>query len=878
MQHFVNQTDFYSQACALAPIGMAMLTSEGAFLYVNQTGCEIIGYTQSELALLNLTDMIGREEGLALKQDMNESMFNGHSLFAKEVLFIEKNGNAKWMDLKLTFIRDDNKHETPFFIAYMTDITDKKANELEWLAIKEDYDLITGNVLDLISYITPDGITRYISPSVRDLLGYEPKELIGKTNFELYHPDDFEMLKSSPLSDPDVLTYRVRHQDGRYLWFETTYKAVKDESGNVQKLIGIGRDITNRKNHEDSLAAAQNIAMLGSWEWDIAKQLFTMSEHCYKIFNLDTKQPVQKDELISLIHPDDQNKYRTAFNDALEGLPFNHEFRHLQADGKIKFLNIRVAVNFDDNGNPVKMLGTTQDISDRKRIELNLEESVQRYTSLKKYNHDAIISIDLNGNIINGNPVAEQLTGYPVKQLIGLSISTVIGMENYKSLLSDNKDYTIVERSIDKISHSSGHSVEVLATVAPIIVNKGLVGYYLIMKDITEQKNLLIAKETAEKMNKAKSEFLAMMSHEIRTPMNGVIGMTDLLLQTTELDEQQLEYVSIISKSGETLLRLINDILDLSKIESGKTELQVEPFQIRECIAETLDLLTHKALEKNLELIINVNPNVPELVIGDSNRMRQVLINLIGNAIKFTYSGGVTITVQCLSSDFNQVRCQFTVSDTGIGIPLARHHQLFDPFYQLEHFMTRKQEGSGLGLAISKRLVELMHGEIWVESAEEKGATFHFTVVLQVENNHAVLHPDSKNNIVESELHSIKVLIAEDNEVNQLVLTRMLDKLGIVSVKTALNGNEVIQAAAYETFDIIFMDIEMPEMNGVEATRVLKETLESKKCPYIIAVTANALLGDREKYLQTGMDDYISKPLTIDSISEALKKFNTIRT
>ncbi|MDQ8733581.1 PAS domain S-box protein [Paenibacillus sp. LHD-38] len=379
--------------------------------------------------------------------------------------------------------------------------------------------------------------TQYISPSVRDLLGYEPGDLIGKNNFKYYHPDDLKEMLTSTYMDNDVITYRVRHQDGRYIWFETTFTTIRDEQGSVQKVIGIGRDITERKNYEDNLNEAQDIASLGSWEWDIPNDKVTMSEYCYKIFNRSSNHLISNDDLIHLIHPDDQQRYQDCFRDAMKGEEFNYEFRNLQPDQSIKYLNIRISVKFDENGSPVKVLGTTQDITERKKVELSLEESVQRYTSLKKYNHDAIISLDLKGCIINSDAVAEHLTGFPIKHMVGMSISTFIGEDNLIKILSDSKDHVLVERNINKIKHKFGHFVEVLTTIAPIIVNKETVGYYIIAKDITEQKKLLIAKEAAEKMNKAKSEFLAMMSHEIRTPMNGVIGMTDLLLQTTQLDE-----------------------------------------------------------------------------------------------------------------------------------------------------------------------------------------------------------------------------------------------------------------------------------------------------------------------------------------------------
>ncbi|WP_424766817.1 PAS domain S-box protein [Paenibacillus sp. sgz302251] len=872
----IDHHTFFEQLYTRAPIGIALVSIDGSWIKVNPMACKILGYTEEELKRLTFRD-ISHPDELEKNNDLRkEALDGGSSFYEMEKRYIQKNGNMVWTGIHVALVRDETLGAPLYFLTHIVDISEKKNAELELLEYRELFKLISENVLDLITYITPDGVTRYVSPSIRELLGYEPEEVIGKANFELYHPDDLKVMQATTYADNDLFSCRVRHKNGNYIWFETTIKTIRDEHGNVQKVLGIARDITERKNYEDNLAEAQQIASLGSWEWDILQNKVTLSDQCYKIFSLDKKNLISNDELIHLIHPEDQQRYLDCFAQAMKGNAFDFEFRNLQPDESVKYLHIRLSVKFDEIGTPVKVIGTTQEITERKKAELKLEESIERYTSLKKYNHDAIISLDLEGNIINTNPVAEQLTGYRVKEMVSLSISTFIGVDNLSKLRSDTRDLAAIERNIDKINHKDGHQVEVLTTIAPIIINKQSVGYYIIAKDITEQKKLLIEKETAERMNQTKSAFLAMMSHEIRTPMNGVIGMTDLLLETTELDEQQKEYADIIKKSGDKLLTLINDILDISKIESGKTALNEEPFNMRDCITETIELLSPKVREKKLEMTVTVSPEVPQHVTGDSNRLRQVLINVIGNAIKFTYSGSVAISVQNKICDHNQVQIQFTIKDTGIGIPQEQRQHLFEPFYQAEHFMTRNVEGTGLGLAISKRLIELMGGNIWVEPADGPGAVFVFTANFWQEIQRDAVREDASDEGNQGETKSLKILIAEDNRINQLVLQKMLKKLGY-DASIAANGKEVIQTVAYETYDMIFMDIQMPEMSGVEATKVIRETLKPEGCPYIIAVTANALKGDRERYLAEGMDNYMSKPLTIDAVSDMLVKFHQFK-
>jgi PAS domain S-box-containing protein len=576
-----------------------------------------------------------------------------------------------------------------------------------------------------------------------------------------------------------------------------------------------------------------------------------------------------------LSYPDDIDSSELLIKELLDGVTssFELEKRYFDKYGGIIWSSLHVSLVYDKtDGKPQYFIYQLIDITKSKVAELKLMESIERYTSLKKYNHDAIISFGLDGNVINGNQMAEHLTGYHIEELIGASISKLIGEINLNHILSDSNDYITVENMINYIKHKDGYTVDVLVTLAPIIIHTKNVGFYIIAKDMTEQKTLIIEKEAAEKTNAAKSDFLAMMSHEIRTPMNGVIGMTDLLLET-KLDPEQYEYVEIIKKSGATLLMIINDILDFSKIESGKAELTEEQFNVRSVLSETLHMIMPKALEKNLEISTSVSPNVPNLLFGDVTKLRQVLMNLLSNAVKFTPNGAVAISAQRVAQEQDTVCLQFAIRDTGIGVPKEKVVHLFEPFYQVDHFMTRKAEGTGLGLAICKKLVGVMGGEIWYEpSLNQPGSTFVFTANFRLQAS-----PESLQNEMSTEQDNLKekplrILIVEDNEINQIVLKKMVERFGYNSTLVQ-NGKEAVEAVKRSPYDLIFMDVQLPVMDGLEATKTIKKTVTAKKGPFIVAVTANAIKGDREKYLAAGMDEYVSKPISMETLSSLVDKF-----
>jgi signal transduction histidine kinase len=398
------------------------------------------------------------------------------------------------------------------------------------------------------------------------------------------------------------------------------------------------------------------------------------------------------------------------------------------------------------------------------------------------------------------------------------------------------------------------------------------------------EKDLIKAKNVADEARKSQELFLANMSHEIRTPMNGVIGMTSLL-QRTSLTEEQKSFVDTIRVSGESLLVIINDILDFSKIEAGKLDFEEKPFIVQSVIEETFDLLANEAQKKNLSLTYTLDKNVPEFIFGDITRIRQILVNLVSNGIKFTQQGGISITISVKEQADKEPEIEFRVKDTGMGIPPDKLDRLFQAFSQIDASITRKFGGTGLGLAICSRLIRLMGGTIGVESKLNEGSVFYFTLKLKV----AEIQKSPENLRITADIRKgettpvisegenlarqlpLRILIAEDNAINIRLVLKMLENLGYTA-DVAGNGLEAIEALKRQQYDFVLMDILMPELDGLQATAEIR-ALPLEHQPVIIALTANALFGEEKKYINGGANDYLLKPFLISQLENMIIKW-----
>lgn len=471
------------------------------------------------------------------------------------------------------------------------------------------------------------------------------------------------------------------------------------------------------------------------------------------------------------------------------------------------------------------------------------------------------------------------------------------------TMLVSTRDYQhrVIERSI-QTNQALNLVIRLALVFTLLLVLMGIVVYHMFRQRRLSADALLVAKDEAVRANKAKSEFLANMSHELRTPMNGVIGMLEITLHS-ELTTEQRSTLETATSSAHAMVRIINDILDISKVESGKIELVSETFDVRNIVDHAMSLLMPSATQKGLKLDSEVAHNVPQYLVGDMSRLGQVMINLVGNAIKFTKDGSVSLTVTLIDTQNEKddltcsenIMLHFCVADTGIGIPVEKLDLIFKPFAQADTSTTREFGGTGLGLTISKTIVQLMDGDIWVESEIDKGSQFHFTASLALPVAEAFppeslatdpsvgwrkppttikQTPPHSEAFEENDSSQLSVLLVEDNIVNQKVLKAILQRNGI-HPDVAENGQQALSLVQKQMYDLILMDIQMPVMNGLEATRKIRqfESTTGTHVP-IIAMTANAMKGDRDICIAAGMDAYMTKPINATQLLEVIREFH----
>jgi PAS domain S-box-containing protein len=592
--------------------------------------------------------------------------------------------------------------------------------------------------------------------------------------------------------------------------------------------------------------------------------------------------------------------WRAAREQSAPGQSTTFEARHHRKDGTV--IPVEIKTSFMEFGGRRYACAFARDITDRKRA----QEKLALLQFSIDHAGEAIFLLDSEARFIYANEAACNSLGYTREELLGLHLSA-IDKSFSPEMLRRAEAQSKVENSVtlETFHHlRDGRMIPVEVRATRYLEFGGKKYVCAFSRDISERKQkeeeLYLAREAAEAASRAKSQFLANMSHEIRTPMNGVIGMTELALETP-LSSDQREYLGMVKASADSLLSVINDILDFSKIEAGKLDLNPISFQLRDNIKETVKVFAMRAQQKGLELTYDVSPETPDDLMGDPGRLRQIVTNLLGNAIKFTFQGKIKLQVSVEAPGPEDVLLHFTVVDTGIGIPAEKQWLIFDAFSQIDGSTTRNYGGSGLGLAICSKLVSMMGGRIWVDSQFGKGSSFHFTARFGLKGGALTpgrltrlatpavfdaaraaagqrwdqkLSPQILNDSVLTKAEvRYRVLLAEDDEISQKLAVRLLEKHGY-TVVTARNGREAFAALDAEPFDLILMDVQMPEMNGYEVTARIrdKESTGPHRIP-IVALTANAMNGDRERCLEAGMDGYLSKPINKNALIEILQQF-----
>jgi two-component system sensor histidine kinase/response regulator len=650
----------------------------------------------------------------------------------------------------------------------------------------------------------------------------------------------------------------------------------------IEQPLPVGEDLSNRHSDEGFRDFAESIVQQidEAFFWrdpDSLRPYFV--SHAYERIWGQSCQSAYADpsSWMESIHPEDKERVTGEFKGASAADQTQVEYRIIRPDGEIRWIWARTFPVRSETGVVTRLIGIAQDVTERHHA----EKMRAFLASIVESSDDSIIGTDLDGRILSWNRGAEKLFGYTAEEAIGKPITLLFPADRQTDAMNSLEKFRRnehIERFESIRMGKHGRPLEVSVILSPIRDALGqLQGISAIYRDITASKladaELVKAKEAAEAASQAKSTFLATMSHEIRTPMNGILGMTEVVLDS-DLTVDQRESLDLVHLSAESLLAVINDILDFSKIEAGKMEFESIPFDLCESVGETMKTLGFRAQQKGLELVYDVRPDVPAGLLGDPGRLRQILVNLVGNAIKFTEQGEILVSVELESQIPEAVQLHFAVKDTGVGIAAEKQDKIFESFSQADGSMTRKYGGTGLGLTICSRLVEMMGGRIWVESQLGQGSTFHFTTRLGIQTE--TFEPAVP--LHRAQLRDLPVLIVDDNSTNRRVLVEILSRWGMKP--TAVEGGRAalfaLQAAKNDgrPFPLILLDGQMPEVDGFTLAQQIQEHPDLAPATIMMLTSADQL-GDATLCRKLGISAYLVKPIRqlqlLDMICKSLQ-------
>ncbi len=856
--------------------GIALVSTEGAWLAVNASICRMLGYTEAELLA---TDF----QAITHPDDLESDLANVRAVLAGvidtyqiEKRYFHKDGRIIWALLTVSLVtRSDGRPH--YFVSQVHDITARRQAEELLRHSEERYRMVAENATDIITLYGIGLGAIYISPACERVLGYRPDELMRRTVDDAVHPDDLRLFLDVRRTletgiGETKAEYRVRHKDGRFIWVEGSFRSIALTGTTPERILTVVRNIDDRKRAEESLRHSEERYRALA---DNATELITLREPgpegrlLYVSPAIRTVLGYSPEEFAalpqeSLIHPDDFAGLAESGTRLLGGDErVTSIHRLLHRDGSYIWVEVSMSVVLAEDGRSKQFMAVVRDVNTRKIAEENAERLQTLLTEAIDAMQDGVALFDADDRLVLVNrALRDGLTGYPDVYVPGHTYAEIV--ERYLiAILGDEP--AVLEAgmpvAIERHRNADGTPEEFHNKRGLWIIDRQFRtrdgGVLSVTTDISPLKNAALeiaaARDAAEEANRAKSIFLANMSHEIRTPMNAIIGFADLLLDRG-LSVEQEQQVSMMRDAGKSLLGIINDILDFSKIEAGKLELEKVPMDLTAVVDGACALIRGEAAAKGLVFRVDRASDLPDWILGDATRLRQVLVNLLNNALKFTKRGSITLGVR-RDDDDGKERLLLEVSDTGIGIPAHRQHQLFQNFSQAHQVSLNHYGGTGLGLAISKRLVEAMGGTIGVRSAEGGGSTFWFTIDCLAAGAQTISAVP-----VSCEVRPMRILVVEDLRVNQIVVETMLVAAGH-RVTLAANGAEAIEVLRRGDFDLVLMDVQMPIMDGVTATAAIRSMSDPVRAIPIIALSANAMVEEVERCKAAGMNDHLAKPI-----------------
>lgn len=801
-------------------------------VYVNPAFTRMTGYEPDEVIGQSPRIFQGPSTDRATLDKIRRAIEKNESIDVEIVNYTKKK-HAYWVEISLSPVFDEDGNCT-HYVAIEKDITDRKVMQeatekqsMEFLFSEARTRAILYSIVDGIVTFEQDGVVERFSPAAEKIFGYDAAEVERQPLTILFPEEEGENYLNwfrKFCKEQNVgSVYQKREIRGRRKCgeeFLAELSLSKINSGNKMLLVAAVRDVTELKQAEEEARNQNRMVKLLQRVATAANTADTIEE-CFQ----RSTELICKHFNLALSH--------SYLYDEHKDLLVGTNLWHVSEPERYQ--------SFIDNSQNVEFTPGTGMVG--KAYLMNRPVLIPDLPSCKNFLRKQITE----------EAGLKAAYAFPVE--IGAQVVAVL------EFFADHH-WMPSEEELDSMANIGNQ-------IGRVVERK------------KNERQMIEAKDAAEASTRAKSEFLANMSHELRTPMNGILGLAEIL-KGSELDAKQRECLEALHSSGNSLLTILNDILDFSKIEAGELTLETQPFCLNQLLDGLRDLLAPMASKKGLNLDIKLSDTLHSMYQGDESRLQQILINLAGNAIKFTQEGRVDISVAIEAQDDDLQSLHFRVIDSGVGIPEKSLPTIFNKFTQADNSNTRKFGGTGLGLAISKQLVELMGGTIGVESVEGKGSTFWFTVPLRIERDVQPVSQPVMHHIIPKEAiaaENANILLVEDHPINRMLLTQLLEKLGITKYDIAENGQEAIDCVECKYYDLILMDCQMPEVDGYEAAATIRhmETNLQIHTP-IIAMTANAMVGDREKCLKSGMDDYISKPIDFNKLIETVSRWLSLKT